>query len=331
MDLDMDNLENVLKDYQLDLKMIEEKHGVYKVSAKEGMFALKKINRSKRNQRIFETNYFYLAHKGFKNIVPIYRTKQNQATVTTEHFFYYLMPWVKYEKVGSKDYYKSFMSDLAEMHAAAMDETFSQTELQSAYQRLENHLKKRKEILESYARMAEKRVYMSPFDYEFMDLFPYFIQAVDRSLYYQHQWYKNAKEKSHYRRAVCHGKLSSNHYCFSNNNRFFISVDHLTFDHPVKDLARAVHSILKIDSFKEEDIEGLLPIYQKKIPLFEDEKELLKAYLIYPKHVFQVVDLYYQAKRDISEYLVIKSFKRSTKIFNKHEAFVNKMNESEHI
>jgi spore coat protein YsxE len=327
----MDNLQKVLNEYELHAEAVEEKKGLYKVTAAEGIFALKKISSIKRDQNIFQNNYMYLSNKGYKHIIPIYRTKQGHVAVTINKDFYYLMPWIKNEKVSNKQYYQAFIKDLSEMHAKTLDETFNETDVETVYQRFQNHLKKRKEVLEIYAQTVERRVYMSPFDYEFMNYFPYLMQSIDRSLYFQHQWFEKAKEKSHYRRSVCHGKLSSNHYCFADNNRFFISVNHLTFDQPVKDLARALHSMLKVNAFNEADIEELLIIYEKNMPLLEDEKQLLKGYLTYPKHVFQVVDSYYQNKRKGSEYFVSKSFTRSIEIFHKHEILINKINESEHI
>ncbi|MDR7073667.1 spore coat protein YsxE [Fictibacillus barbaricus] len=293
----------VLFHYDLFPEKLERHGRVMKVITKRGTFALKEAEMSEDERNWFTHVIQRLSEIGFHQVVPLYPTKFGDYTVQLGSKTYYLMPWFASDDRNEKGKEEILLDQIGRIHALTLKEQdFSNEVVEHSYQFLMNRWENRQFEMERFTEEAEQKTYMSPFELTYLSHFHQIMRMTEEAKRRLKDWYDTCQREKRYRSVLCHGKVSRNHLIFNPTGEgHLLNFEKAVLDTPVRDLAvyfrRAVHQ----REWSKEHGKQLLDIYEKHVPLLNEERGLFISYLSYPEPVFNAVDLYYHKRNQLSQ------------------------------
>jgi spore coat protein YsxE len=328
------NLENILSQYGVRAEFVEKHGDVWRISTKNGAFALKKI--PKKHAYPLFMNIHSLYQRGIKTIVPIYQTKQGYYFIEDINDAYYLMPWIEDNEERELDYKDSLMfKELAKLHSmTVIEKEYEEAEIDDYYERISGEWTKEREDLEKFVDDAEKKIYMSPFELQVCTYAHEVSLAHKFSLQKLENWQEAIKESKQHRVAMTHGRVSFHHFVKDTEGRgYFISWERAKQGPPTNDIISFYHRYLRTYPLYCDDCIDWFYEYQKGFSLQTHEKDLTLSYLSNPKSFMQTLQLSQQppdhSRRTISERELVKRLQSSYWMVKNIEYVAGRINQIE--
>ncbi|WP_442595284.1 spore coat protein YsxE [Neobacillus sp. D3-1R] len=324
-------LNPVLKHYDIRTSFIEKFGKIYKIYSNKGTFALKQIPVHHGIDFIRQVQYLY--QRGFNRIVPIYPSLDGRYAILHQNSLYYLMPWLANdEKEDRSKRPQQMFRELARMHTLSQKElTVNKEERTEHYENTKQQWDKEAELLEGFVETCEKKVYMSPFELQFCLYFQETKMAQQFALKKLEEWYEATKDLEKARSVINHGKVSMEHFLLDENGYgYFSNFENAKLGSPIHDVLPVLHRALKGQPRQsEEAITWLYDGYFKYFPFKEEEKHLFFSYFAYPTPMIRLIKEYIQVKGKKNEFKFSKRLQRKYWHMKNTEYVVMRMTEIE--
>ncbi|WP_062355397.1 spore coat protein YsxE [Bacillus kwashiorkori] len=287
---------SILKEYNIRPRYVEQHGKVYKIFSKDDIYALKEMN-GMRGVHFFQQLPF-LYKRGFHRFVPVYPTKTGNYSVIMNNRVYYLMPWVESALRDDSEQSKQMMRELAKLHTlTTKDITVTKEAVEENLERINQQWKRELTLLEEWVERCENKVYMSPFEWEFVQYYFEVKKALEYAVRTINLWGEQAKENDKARTTFIHGKIAPNHFLLNEKGYgFFINLENSRYASPIHDLLPYLSNRLRTHPKHCNETIELLFTYLKYNPLRKEEMLLLKSYLAYPGDFLQIVRQYDRKK-----------------------------------
>jgi spore coat protein YsxE len=287
--------QELLDPYRLKVDYVEDYGNLKKIYTQQGVFALKRLSTSSRQDPHFIQTMGLLSQKGFMKMVQPYRTQDEQYIVYEGTNAYYLMPWLPNEPKEERDirYHKLFQ-ELAHLHSLTSHEVnLKQEDIKKHYEWLSKQWDDRKEDLEKYVTECEQKLYMSPFELYFCMFYNECSHALGFARTKLDDWYEKIKEKEKARLVTIHGKLSSKHFIYDENGTgYFINFERTKEASPIYDLMPFYFRALRTYPIQSSENYEWFTTYQQHFSLREEELLLFYCYMAFPELIVRAVDQY---------------------------------------
>ena len=124
----------------------------------------------------------------------------------------------------------------------------------------------------------------------------------ERAKYHLEKWYEACLEKEKYRTVLCHGRLSRSHSIVNMENEpILINFEKASLDTPARDIAGFCRYSFPRAMWSEDEVLKWFFRYERHLPLLDEEKHLICAYLNFPEPVVFAVEAYVNKRRSKSE------------------------------
>lgn len=290
--------------YDLYPTRIEDYGKIKKVTTKNGVFALKETILTPYEADELIHALRKLTRLGFKQFVPVYPTKNGEYTITQGEYTYYLMPWIEeieYTARESKE--EKLASQLGIIHRLTVEtKPFLKENVDESYQYLLSIWGRKRLELTRYADQIERKIYMSPFELTYLTHAYMLDKMAELAQEYVQKWYELCSEKEKYRVVLCHGRMNRSHAIYSSENEpILLNFESVSLDTPARDLAFFCRYNFPKAYWSEEEVIRWFIRYEHHLPLLEDEKYLMCAYLNFPEPISHAVEEYIAGKDRMSE------------------------------
>ncbi|MDY7223586.1 spore coat protein YsxE [Halalkalibacterium halodurans] len=307
-------LEAILYQYDLYPEAVED-HGenVKKLVTKHGLFALKKTQMTRSQADWFVYCMRKLDRLGYRKVVPLLPTKFGEYTLTDRDTSFYVMPWIESIPYNARESQEEKLADqLGVIHRLTVKtQPFSKEQLEASYNELRDRWDSRWLTMNRFADQAERKTYMSPYELTLLTHFSFLEHMAHTAKESLEAWYETCLEKEKYRSVLCHGRLSRAHAFFNERHEpLLFNFERVALDTPARDLASFFRHSFPHALWSEEEGHRWLYRYEQHLPLLEEEKRLLHAYLSFPDPVIYGIEAYQQQSGPPSE---VKHVKRLEK------------------
>ncbi|MFC0557822.1 spore coat protein YsxE [Halalkalibacter alkalisediminis] len=297
--------DSILFYYDLYPQSIEDYGKVKKVTTHRGVFALKETTMTKEQSDGFIHALRKLTKLGYKQAVPILPTKYGEYTLHNGTHTYYLMPWMEsLEYTARESQEQKLASQLGVIHRLTVKtQAFVKENVEESYQQLLRRWEMRRLELNRFADQAERKTYMSPFELTFITHAYMLDQMAEAAKNHLMKWYELCLEKEKYRTVLCHGRLNRTHTFFTPDNEpLLLNFERAGLDTPSRDIASFCRYSFRHALWVEEEVLKWFVNYEQHLPLLEEEKHLVCAYLNFPEPIAFAVDAYLANKGTMREY-----------------------------
>lgn len=326
----LSEIRKVVMQYGIKANYIEEYGKSYRVFTNDGNFALKKISPLVGTD--FVRNVQLLYHRGYNRIVPIYPTTDGRYAVLSDHYLYYLMPWLpNEEKEDRNEKHQKMFRELARLHTLSVkDISISSEQRKEHYEQTLAQWERESEFFEEFLERSEQKIYMSPFELMFCTIYQDISQALDFSKKQMEKWYEGSKELEKGRTVVVHGKISTEHFIYDERGYgYFTNFENSKVSSPIHDILPFLARTLNTYPKRGDDCIEWLYTYLGHFPFREDEKSLFLSYLAHPGQLHQVVEEYFFKKTKQTEIKYVKRLQKQYWLLKNTEYVVMRINEIE--
>ncbi|GAF64100.1 hypothetical protein BTS2_0992 [Bacillus sp. TS-2] len=295
---------SILFYYDLYPEHIEDFGKIKRVESNHGVFALKETQLTPLQADEFVQAMRMLTKHNYQQVVPIIPTKYGEYVVSTKEHSYYLMPWVEpVEYLGRETQEEKIVAQMAIIHRLTVQtQKISKEKIDKSYQSLLSHWEHRRMELSRFTDRCEAKTYMSPFELSFVTHSYMLDQMAERAQYHLEKWYEACSEKEKYRIALCHSRLTRSHSIFNlENEPLLINFERASLDTPARDIAGFCRFSFPKAMWSEDEVMKWFYRYERHLPLLDEEKHLICAYLNFPEPIVFAVEFYLNQRRSISE------------------------------
>lgn len=296
--------ERISLNYRLDIEGVKRHKKVMKLTTNRGEYALKETILQDKDDERFIHMLRRLERLGYHKLVPILPTQYGEYTITLDNKVYYLMPWVEDEAFESRETKEEkIISEMGIIHRlTAQKDTFKKDLFeQSTKQLLKKWDMKRLEI-ERFADEAERKVYPSPYELTFLTNAHFFITLCEQAKEHIEKWHDACLESDTFRTVLCHGHLSRQHVHFTREGKpIILNFERASYDTPSRDLALFCRSAFHYTLWDDEQMMRWFAIYDYHLPLYDEELQLMFAYLSFPEPIYSSMKQYKNMHRNMSE------------------------------
>ncbi|WAA11593.1 spore coat protein YsxE [Fervidibacillus halotolerans] len=323
--MNYEEIVEILNHYQIRPYEIEKKGKVYKISSREGMFALKKTTVQQFQRFLFHLQY--LNNQGFYQFIPILPTISGTYAVNYGDELFYLMPWFSEKK--DENIMEKLFRELGRLHTLSVKEWKIDQEM------VENHYHRTKEkwegevgFLEAFIDLCENKWYMSPFEWKFVEYFYEFRKAYDYAFHQLHLWKDEIEREGIIRSVLIHGNSGKDHFLFSDQGKgYFISWEKSRFSSPFFDVLPLLKQTLHTYPFHCDQCLHWLDAYFKYFPLKTEEERLMKGYLAQPGFIISTIQSYQTTQERNKEYIFTRRLTKHYWLLKNTEYVVMKLEE----
>ncbi len=315
---------DVLREWDLEVEKVRQVRGVLRIKTAVGTRALKKVNVAEGRVRFVQQVIDHLANKGFHDAPRFIRTKYGDPYVVHSTGIYYLTDWRPGKEADLKKTKNIFLAaeTMAKLHNAGIgfagggfgQETREDFSAQwgkfraklSSYDANLEELREQTGMDDSYRQHREELVKMIDHASEQLARSPY-PQIIE--------W---AREN----RTICHGSFSRQNLIVEKERMAVVDFDHCHFGHPLHDLGALLTRYMP--RFKWEASIGfsILDVYRAVREISAEEMTVLAAYLSFPKRTLEVVEAYFERKRDWDAERFSSRFRKQLALDEGREMFV---------
>jgi spore coat protein YsxE len=296
---------SVLFYYDLYPQSIEDFGKIKKVTTNRGVFALKETMMNAAQSDGFIHALRKLTKLGYKQAVPIFPTKYGEYTIQTGTHTYYLMPWMEQvEYTARETQEQKLASQLGIIHRLTVKtQAFLKENVEESYQQLLRRWEMRRLELNRFTDQAERQTYTSPFELTFLTHAHMLDQMAETAKIHLEKWYEICLEKEKYRTVLCHGRTNRSHAFFTPENEpLLLNFEKACIDTPSRDIASFCRYSFRHAYWVEEEVLQWFYNYERHLPLLEEEKHLICAYLSFPEPIAFAVDSYIANKGTMREF-----------------------------
>lgn len=296
--------ERIAHDYRLKIDKVERNKKVMKLTTNRGEYALKETILQDKEDERFIHMLRRLERIGYHKLVPILPNKYGEYTLNLGDKIYYLMPWIEDERYeGRETKEEKIISEMGVIHRLTVQKDPFKKELfeKSTKQLLKRWDMKRLEI-ERFADEAERKVYPSPFELTFLTNAHFFITSCEQAQEHIEKWHDACIEAETFRTVLCHGHLSRQHVHFTREGKPIIfNFERAHYDTPSRDLALFCRSAFHYSLWDDEEMLRWFAIYDYHLPLYDEELQLMFAYLSFPEPIYSAMQQYKRKPQKSSE------------------------------
>lgn len=271
----MDAITRVLFQYDLVPTTIEKRGCVYRVTTRQGRFALKPLTMDQPALNSFAeiTNRL----KTLKIRLPqLIMTKYGDRFALDAGIPFYLTLWLDDRPLTDEEKAEILIKELAQLHRLTAGG--QPTDSESAGDRFDRLLRdwmEEQRRLESFALQAEHRLYPSPFEQRFLNQFHHIMADAERA-----SAMMNASRGADgaNRFVLCHGQPVLSHVLETSTGPILLNFEQAVWDTPVRDIAMFfTNNAMAIRNWDK-----LYQLYIMGNPLSIEEKKALTAWLTHP-------------------------------------------------
>ncbi|WP_102345379.1 spore coat protein YsxE [Bacillus sp. Marseille-P3661] len=308
----LDPYNKLLTPYQIDPHYVEDYGKIKKVFANQGTFALKQTKLTDEQRYYFNNTFKVLNEKGYRQVVPIYPTKQGELLLNRNGYDYYLMPWIESARSSIGEIHEDLLKEIARIHTlTTIKEKIKQEHIQNFYEKSKYEIEKRKLDYEKFIDRCEQHVYMSPFELLYCTYFIQLMNMEEGALRQLEDWYELAKEKKTDRFVICHGNLAPSHVLYDENGQSYLTNFERTYSaSPIYDLLTFFRKMFNSFPQPLSNAHNLYFHYNRFHKLTEDEQQLLFYYLSSTKKVHKHI-VRYQSSPTKSEQAQVVALQRA--------------------
>lgn len=285
-----EKIKQILKEYSIEALRIERIRSVYKVTAENRTYCLKKIKHTGSFK--VEKGYALSKHligNGFYGIVKYIKTKNHQISIKDKHNIYYVTNWIKGREIrfGSREEVQKCFAFLAEFHNKAAGFSGEQKLIPSNLRKWPEQFQKDKQFLLALKEVLSTKIMKSGFDNHYLKCIDAAIVRIDQciSLLYSSSYYELCSSAAQ-TGIVCHDSFYYQNILMKNNGKLFlIDLDSAVYDIPVYDVGKLLRRLMYKNEFcwRFEEALPLIQEYDKARPLNLKELEVLLIFLQYPQ------------------------------------------------
>lgn len=296
--------ERISHHYRLDIEHVEWKKKVMKLTTNRGEFALKETMLQDKDDERFIHMLRRLERIGYRNLVPILPTKYGEYTINLGNKVYYLMPWIEDELYkGRETKEEKIIAEMGVIHRlTAQKDTFNKELFEQSTKQLLKRWDMRRLEIEKFADEAERKIYPSPYELTFLTNTHHFIRSCEEAKEHIEEWHDACLESDKFRTVLCHGHLSRQHVHFTKEGKPVIfNFERASYDTPSRDLALFCRSAFHYSLWDDEQMMRWFAIYDYHLPLYDEELQLMFAYLSFPEPIHSSMKQYTGLHRTKSE------------------------------
>jgi len=327
----------LLHSYHLHVYDFKRQGKVLKIYTDQGNFALKETPRNIGLEFTKWPRELYFL--GYPKVVPIIQTADGRSGIFDSDHFYYLMPWIsRNRRYKQEEIELKLFRELARIHSLTSKEfPVTEEELKGYYEGIKNTWEEELSFLEKIIETFESRLYMSPFELLYCTIFNDLYKGTIYALHSLENWYNAVKDNKKVRTVFIHGKVRPEHFLLDERGHgYFINFEKSRVHSPIFDLIPYIKRGLKTYPLETVPFEW----YQQYIKYFrlrDEEIDLLKSRLAFPKSIIKTVHHYVGNKKICNERMITGKLQSQYWCFKNIEKFVmrvqewNKQNNEEDI
>ena len=302
---------------------------LWKIDAGGRSFALKRIPEGREIP--FFQNLWFLSQMGYFRFVPPILSRRGVPYVLAGNAIYYLMPWMggPYRDKGEK--YPLLFRELARLHTiTGRNRKMDSESIRAHFDTVIGRWKKEMEFFERFLERCEQKWYLSPFEWQFLSVFPELKKAYHYAMANLKQWKQEMEKEGQMRFVFIHGKADPEHLLMDKQGRvFLISWEKSRFASPLFDILPLVFHWT--GNWMEPSggmIEGI-SLYMKQTPVPEGEKRLMRSYLVHPGYFFATVVRYQKKGEKNHEFRCTRDLHSQYRRLKRMESFVEELDQLE--
>lgn len=298
--------------------------GVFRVqTSSRETFALKPLKADTHRLNFLERMNRHLQEHNYAHVLPWIKTKYGDSFYIGNGTSFYATPWYGKEwSVDAPISRDSLIQSLAELHRLTENVTANEDGVEvSSFDQIVEHWNKQVAQVQSYADVAKKREFSSPFDVTFLAYVDELNHAASFAINGLKRMAETDAEKP-FRRVFCHRRVHRHNLVCHESHWKWIDFEHAGLDVPVRDIAAFVQ---RFPPQEQEDLETLdewLNAYETSFPLTLREKQLLCLFLAYPENVMKWLNRYYKRKRSRDEMFYVQGLENALHYFKLLKRFV---------
>lgn len=278
----MNEINEIIRKNHLNPKKYTKKRNAILFETNSGKYKIK--YKEKDNQYIYD----YLKSRNF-NYIPKIINKEKEKYEITEYIETYNIP--NEQKIIDLIDIVSLLHNKTTHYKETTEDDYKEI-----YEDLKNNIIYLENYYNELITIIDTKIYMSPWEYTLARN----ISKIFSTLYFLNneieEWYKLVKNKKKKRLVVVHNNLELDHLLI-NEKEYLISWDKSKIDMPIFDIYKLYkkHGI-------EYDFSELFKRYEKKYPLYEDEKKLLFILILLPSEL-ELNKSEYENTKEVSNYI----------------------------
>jgi CotS family spore coat protein len=303
---DKNLLKFVLSKYELEVKNVIKRRGVYEVDCVSGKFCLKKVKHGKTS--ILNENYLIenLQRNGFANIKKMLRTREGNLIVKTNKYFFCISEDVEGEDcdLGNTEEAVNCAILLGRLHS-------SLNNLDTKVLNIKSKLKDRPKIfydklltLEKYKQIIQKKRIKNEFDLMYLNYIDNFYNMGSMALNILNtsNYYILTKE-SFRKKTLCIGNFYSQNIIRRDDGYYISDLNNIYIDLQVLDLAKFIRRLMNKKQYKwnfhlaKHIIDG----YSTEKTIKKEELEFMLAVITFPDKFWKLGKKRYIKQKDWSE------------------------------
>ncbi|MBA4496138.1 phosphotransferase [Paenactinomyces guangxiensis] len=296
-------LGEVLKQYNWEPLLVQNVGGIWRITCREGVYALKKSKAPREKLLLLHRILDGIRAKGFSHLLPWVPTSQGEPVALEQSGVWYATPWKTthgfpdQEKVPAVN---ELAKSLACLHRLAESLVKPYPDLCTTISDdFLNGWKQKQEKLSEVTEQIQSREFQSPFD----KCFSANQENIEHSLSFSIRGMERIKENEDGkfpRYTLCHKRIHPSNLVQEVDHYYIIDFDHAQVDSPVRDLATLMKRSTAFANHPEKPLE-ILEAYESEWKLQPKEKKLLALYLSYPERLIKTVNQYYEENKIAQE------------------------------
>lgn len=295
-------INRILFHYDLSPYNLTSHGNLIKVETNSGTFALKQKALSEHQIRSLQTVYALARRLVIDAVCPL-PSKYGDLVIWGENLSFYLMPWF-HETVDDSDLperYRHLFIKAGQLHRQTLEK---EAECGALYQNMVRVLNSRQMVWENFLYRAEHQVYPSPFEQVVMKSASIYLTNMQRAKdFFSQEKDADGKNKK-MRRALCHGRLSPLHLLIEKERSCLTNFENSEDGFFVVETASLFEQASAVLSAGKTDWRGFFTSYSSACPMFDEEKEFLLHFLLFPSAHAELLGRYIQSESKSEQWFV---------------------------
>ena len=248
-------IDNVLKNYDFNVLLVERVRSAYKIHTDSGNFCLKKVSRGYRKSKKSFYISKHLKDNGFSNVADYYPTKKNKLFVKINDTVYYLTYWIEGREADFKIPYEVLKCAemLAEFHNHAKG--FKKTKsirIRSYYDKWTKIFERSIKEIHSFIIKIDKLDIKTEFDYIYKENIDYYVQEAKQAIeILKHSNCSLLRKHQKNQRYVCHDSYYYQNILIDKTDKMYIvDLESCCYNLPMSDLGKFIRRVLSKSKYK---------------------------------------------------------------------------------
>lgn len=313
----MEELAGIIRNnYGLDVLNIEKIKNAYRIKTDQGFKCFKASKYDFRQFEFIINAITHLQGNGYKNIVTIYNTVDDDKYIEFNKGYGFLCDWVDSREVSFDNPVElgRCIEALARLHIASRGFNHKvNSSIRDLYGKWVLRFKKRCDELLYFKAILENKENYTEFDRIFLKYFEvHYRQGLKAIRDLESSNYFNIM-KDHRRLAgFCHHDTANHNFLITSNLKvYLIDFDYCVFDSHLHDLGSIIIRNLKYGNWSLDKLEYILDLYKEYIPITNDELYVLFCFIEFPQDFWQIGLQYYVENQSWEEEVFLKRLNRT--------------------